>query len=150
MVKMMGVIVWKITIKFNNMIALQSIKYLIWDYCLTKLFEGFHKNLILNPNIEGRTPVHLHEIYVGRHLSMITFDSGIFDAFLIYKNCIIKSMEPEYHFEKENPLDETKITLLGFRIGFNYETINDKVPYFISRDQFLFCASESDRVQFYI
>lgn len=57
------------------MIALQTIKYLIWDYCLTKLFNGFdrnfnilaHNNVLTNPN----GTIDPKNLYVGMHISEI-------------------------------------------------------------------------------
>lgn len=43
------------------MIALKSLKYFIYDICLNKLFEGFEKNLFINP-----------KLYPGKKFKQIT------------------------------------------------------------------------------
>lgn len=70
-----------------SMIAIQSFKYLIWDYCLTKLFEGFEKNFRTNPN--GLIKVPLKELRPGMVIDeiWIIIDSRGYKG--MWKNCSI-------------------------------------------------------------
>lgn len=75
------------------MIALQSLKYFIWDYCLTKLFEGFEKNFKASSNDLIKVP--LKDLRPGMHIAeiWIVIDSRGYKG--VWKNCSI--VEVIYH-----------------------------------------------------
>lgn len=56
------------------MIALQSLKYFIWDYCLTKLFEGFQKNF----KFGNEHLVNVKDLYIGQKLYKVIKGEFIF------------------------------------------------------------------------
>lgn len=64
----------------NSMIALQTVKYLIWDYCLTKLFEGFQNNF--TDIIQD-----LEKLHIGMHIKRIITRHGT-----EYHDCEIYNM----------------------------------------------------------
>lgn len=84
------------------MIALQSLKYFIWDYCLTKLFEGFQKNF----KFGNEHLVKVKDLYVGQKLYKVIRDNSTF------YNCeIIKIYSSSTSFNIDN----------GNGIRFTYE-----------------------------
>lgn len=103
------------------MIALKTMKYLIWDYCLTKLFEGFYKNLVVHATQES---ISVNDLTAGMKISKIIhhgveyegctihgvgrrhFNQGYYIAF-VYEKLMNKGSGYAYIFKNDNEPDST-------------------------------------------
>lgn len=91
------------------MIALQSLKYFIWDYCLTKLFEGFQRNFATHSEnlvIDGE------DIRIGMRFTRITRVSKSTISPKSWHDCEILKIEKALPEERMfgDEYDETLIT----------------------------------------